>query len=396
MAQEKITNRWRGVAALPVIPILGLASYWTIRLAVADQLFRANSLPALTRAVRLAPGNAQYFAWLAEYQEAEGFDPNPALATACRLNPFDSSVWIRRGLRAEFEGDYTQAEKFLLEAARIDKLLDPRATLANYYFRRNNSEQFWRWTREALAIGYGDLAPMFRLCWRMSDDPELIRSRAQPPPRPYLFFLLAENHLAAADPVARELAKSATPEDAAVLLDFIDRVLARGANTSSARNVWSALCIRSLIPLAPSASPLTNGDFRVAPSSRGFDWRVSQTPDISAVRINPRGLRIDLSGRQPEECELLAQFIPLTPGKTCRLRFSYRTSGAPIESGLQWRILDASSAPLSSDDGKQAELRFSTREASLARLALEYKRVAGTSRWEGSVTLHDIELECAP
>jgi hypothetical protein len=86
----------------------------------------------------------------------------------------------------------------------------------------------------------------------------------------------------------------------------------------------------------------------------------------------------------------------LTPGKTCRLRFSYRTSGAPIESGLQWRILDASSAPLSSDDGKQAELRFSTREASLARLALEYKRVAGTSRWEGSVTLHDIELECAP
>jgi len=201
-ARESPKNHLRRLAAVSAITVLTLASYWTIRLAIADQLFRAKSLHALERAVHLAPANAQYLAWLAEYQEAEGIDPDEALAAASRLNPSDSSVLIRRGLRAEFRGDFAAAEKFLLEAARVDKLFDPRATLANFCFRRNNPQPFWHWTREALAIGYGDLTPLFRLCWRMSGDAEEIRTRALPPVPSvlgaYLSFLLAENRLDAA------------------------------------------------------------------------------------------------------------------------------------------------------------------------------------------------------
>jgi hypothetical protein len=93
---------------------------------------------------------------------------------------------------------------------------------------------------------------------------------------------------------------------------------------------------------------------------------------------------------------LLAQFIPLSPGKKCRLGFSYQTSGFPAESGLQWRILGAASPFLSSDDWQQRELTFSTGDATLARMSLVYSRVVGTSRLEGSITLRDIELECTP
>src|SRR5438874_1728361 len=152
----------RRLAALASIAVLSLATYWTIRLALADRLFHAGSADALARAIRLAPGNAQYFAWLAEYREAEGLDPDPALATAARLNRMDSSVIIRRGLRAEFRNDFAGAESFLLEAAAVDKLFDPRAALANFYFRRNRPEPFWRWAREAFAISYGDLTSLFR------------------------------------------------------------------------------------------------------------------------------------------------------------------------------------------------------------------------------------------
>ena len=362
--------------------VLALASYWTIRLAVAEQLFRANSLVAAVRSTQLDPNNARYFTALAEYQETEGLDPKPALAAASRLNPLDSSVWIRRGLRAEFEGDFGQAENFLLEAARVDKLFDPRATLANYYFRRNNPEAFWRWTREALAIHYGDLTSLFRLCWRMSDDPELIRSRALPPAREYLRFLLDENRLDAAEPVAHQLARAATTDDAAVLLDFVDRCLATRAHISSAVTVWNAVPDQKIV--------------LDRPTSRGFDWRVSQEPEISAAPASPRGLRIDLSGKEPEQCELLARFVPLSPGTKCRLSFSYQTSGFPAESGLQWRILGAASPFLSSDDWQLRELTFSTGDATLARLALVYSRVVGTSRLEGWIALRDIELECAP
>jgi hypothetical protein len=404
--QEKIwqigKSPWRHVAAVLIIFVLTIASYWTLRLALADQLSRTNSLEALARATHLAPGNSQYFILLTEYQQEAGIDPEPALVAASRLNPLDSSVWIRRGLRAEFEGDYARAEQFLLEAARVDKLFDPRATLANYYFRRNNSAQFWRWVREALAINYGDLTSLFRLCWRMSSDPEIIRSRALPADRrtnrSYLYFLLAENRLDAAEPIALQLASAATSEDAGVLLDFIDRSLAPPTHISSIVTAWNSLCTRNVLPFSPIALDrvITNGDFRVALTSRGFDWRVPPGPDISAVRVSPRELRIDLSGKQPEQSELLIQFVPVLTAKSCRFRFSYKTSGAPAESGLQWRILAAASPPLSGDDWKPSELTFSTRDNKLARLVLGYSRASGTSRWEGAITLRDVELECTP
>jgi len=52
-------------------------------------------------------------------------------------------------------------------------------------------------------MGYDDLSPLFRLCWSVSNDWELIRSKAIPPQRSvlgkYLAFLTREDHLEAAE-----------------------------------------------------------------------------------------------------------------------------------------------------------------------------------------------------
>lgn len=418
MQEKNRENFWpltaRLLATVPVAAVLILASCWAIRLALADYRFRASSLRPAAEAVRLDPNNARYWAALAEYQAGEGLDPNPALERAARLNPLDSSVWMHRGLRAEFERDYARAEEYLLEAARVDKLFDPRSTLMNYYFRRNQPEPFWRWAREAFDISYGDLTPLFRLCWRMSDDAELIRTRAlgysRDVLRAYLGFLLVERRLEAAEPVARQLAPNAAASDGPVLLDFLDTWLERRpidrGRLNSALAVWNSLCIRNVLPLSPLEpleNPLTNGDFRRPLTARGFDWRAPQNPDISATRVTPRGLRIDLSGKQPERCELLAQYLPLSSGKPCRFRFEYQTSPLPPESGLRWRLRDASfgrdllvSGHLSSPDWKRIELAVSAQDAALGRLALEYSRVPGTSRPEGWIALRDLEIRCAP
>src|ERR1700724_3436649 len=114
---------------------LALALYWSCRLALADWLFRANTSASVARATALDPENASYHAWLAEIQEHDGRDPPTELETAARLNPSDSAVRIRLRLRAESQRDFARAEKYLLEAAQIDKLFAPRWTLANYYIR---------------------------------------------------------------------------------------------------------------------------------------------------------------------------------------------------------------------------------------------------------------------
>ena len=43
-----------------------------------------------------------------------------------QLEPSDSAVRIRLGLRAESQHDFTRAERYLLEAAQIDKLFSAR------------------------------------------------------------------------------------------------------------------------------------------------------------------------------------------------------------------------------------------------------------------------------
>jgi len=385
----------RGLA----VTALGVASYWSIRLAYADMLFRENTAASVERAVELDAANARYRAWLAEIQEYEGRDPSAALETASILNPSDSAIWIRRGLRAESRSDFANAEEFLLHGAAIDKLYAPRWALANYYARRGDLERFWPWVRSALEIGYDDLTSVFRLCWSLSSDAELIRSQAIPPQssvlRKYLAFLTREDHLDAAVPVARSILSQAGPTDTPVLLDYCDRLIEK-KQTSSALGIWNALSQRRLIPFTPLDPVLglaiTNGAFQSELLQRGFDWRLSAEPEISAARSSsPPALRFRLSGKQPEHCELLSQFIPLAHG-TYRLGFEYKTS-LGSRSGLRLIVGDlARSSELNGAEWEQAQVIFRSDRPSLARLRLVYERESGAARAEGEIWLRNATI----
>jgi hypothetical protein len=319
------------------------------------------------------------------------------LERAAELNPRDSAVRIRLGLVAEQRGDFARAERDLLEAARIDRQFDPRAALANFYFRRNAAGPFWRWARESFAMGYGDLAPLYQLCWRLTDDPATVRA-ALPNDHvilgSYLGFLLAEDRLDAAAHVGREFASQGTAADRDLLLATVDRLLDQ--RNASALAIWNSLCGRLLecTPLDPDRGvSLTNPAFRVQLVQRGFDWRVSRDSEITAAReTSPPSLRISLSGHQPESCELLSQMVPLAANRRYRLRAHYRTAGLNAESGLRWRILSAELPLRASGDWTSADLFFTSNAATIARLALVYQRPTGSTRAEGSIALREIEL----
>jgi hypothetical protein len=392
----------RGFGGLALV-LFGMAAWCCVRSGYADWLYRRNAMDDVVRAVRLAPGNATYAAWLAQLEEHDGRDPAPLLDLAVQLNPRDSALWIRRGLNAEWRGDAAGAERDLLQAARVDHTFDPRWALANYYFRRHDADRFWQWIRGALEMSYGDRRPIFRLCWAMSQDARVIRAGLPDDPailRPYLDFLRMEDHLDAALPVARELMANADTPAAPVLLAYCDKLLdvAQGA---SALEVWNALCRRRLIPYPPldpeRSLSLTNGNFAYVPMMRGFDWRVMNTPAVAATRTeSPPVFKFSLSGQQPEQCELIAQFVPLAPSRRYRLSFSYRTLDIPPDGGLRWTIAGAASPALSAEDWRTESMQFTSAGAAVARLALNYRRMPGTVRAEGSVWLRDLKLEPAP
>ncbi|MCC7175923.1 MAG: hypothetical protein IT159_12070 [Bryobacterales bacterium] len=392
----------RAAAAAAVIAWLGVGLYWTLRLGVADRLYHLGTPTAVERARRLAPSNAAYFASASAGREA--------LYEAVSRNPRLSSAWIDLGLLAETEGNPREAERCLLEAARVDASYKPRWSLANFYFRRGENGKFWLWGRLAADMAYYTQTPLFRLYWQVTQEPEVILERGIPPRgnvlAQYLHFLLTENRPAAAEQAAQRLIPGSTTADLPVLLLYCDRSIAAG-RVDAALAAWNALCGRGLLPyhaLDPQRGlSITNGDFGAPPLGSAFDWRLHRIEGIAATRLDPpNGLRLVFTGRQPEHCTLLEQTAPVEAGAPYRMSYKWRGDTLPKADGLRWAVTEPgtgrelAAGALVGGDGvwQDGVLGFSAPVAGGAvRLALEYHRAPGTTRIEGSLWVREVSMD---
>jgi len=401
--------------------LLGWEASYSVKLAVADRAAETSTKEGFRRASHLLPSNSFYHFALSEYE----IDPNDdaeeglrELESALTLNPGEIRAWIDLGLRAESAGDYAKAEKSYLTAARIDRQFGPRWILANYYFRTREPEKFWRWAYASAEMADGDLTPLFELCWHVTDDATTILTRAIPDKaniqREYLGFLLRENRLNAAEPVSERLLASPSGEDVETLLTYEDRLLADSAtarNLPTALKIWNSLANHGLIPYQPlwprQGLSMTNGDFVFSPISQGFDWRLCNPPGVYTLWDKSHSqLVMTFTGKEPENLEILYQFLPLLPAHSYLIKFSYRTRNVAAKSGLVCRIYDGASGvssdlpavQLSSEDWKQEAISFTTSPTSgLARLVLSYQRELGAVRLgllgQASISLQHFSLE---
>lgn len=379
-----------------------LAAYWSARLAFAALLYDRETPRDTQRAAALAPGNARYT--LASAQLAED-RAETLLHSVLRSHPGDSEALIALALRAEMRGDFASAQRGLLQASRSDRGYNPRWTLANYYFRRQDAPNFWKWARAAADMAY-EPTPLFRLLWNYTGDDAEILHRAIPDQpallRQYLYFLISSPHWDAATSTAARILERPQPEDTPALMAWCDRLLT-ASRGPDALALWNALVRRNLIgyaPLDPARGPLDPA-FEYPPTGAGFDWRLAPAPGIEPSLDRP-GLRLNFTGDQPEACEPLWQYTVLQPAAHYRLTFQYATTAIPPNSGLRWRILDLTAQPaviaqseiLSHQDWTQATLLFPTPPAlRLARIELSYRRATGTVRIAGSISLRSLTLE---
>src|SRR5271156_4591234 len=131
-----------------------VAIWWSYRIARADYLFRQDTPEGLQAAIAIVPDQAKFYTRLAL------LEPNRAetlLDQAVSINRHNSQAAIDLGLLREQRGDYAGAEKLLLAAFDVDKTYLTRWTLANFYYRRDNLPQFWRWARKAAEMPAWDI-----------------------------------------------------------------------------------------------------------------------------------------------------------------------------------------------------------------------------------------------
>jgi tetratricopeptide (TPR) repeat protein len=360
--------------------------------------------------VAITPESAEYHFRLWEAQTDGSAKSLAELDRALALNPRYTAAWIARGLEAEAAGDRKKAEASLLQAAEVDRLYLPRWTLVNFYLRAGDLPQFWKWARRAAGMAY-DPAALFQLCWRASGDAREILQRAIPDTpalrEAYLDFLMRTNRLEAAGPVAVELSQRAGAPQLDLLLRYCDALLA-GRRVNPAVQVWNALAARRIIPnnaLDPTTgASLTNGDLAAAPLLRGFDWRPAHVEGAAlSFNTDSREMSLSLSGRQPESCDFVEQYLPVLPNAKYHFRYRYRTRDLAAETGLVWSLVDGrtvadlgAGAVRASDGWNEQTIEFYAGSGSdLLRVLLRYRRPPGSMRAEGSVVFTRFTLERA-
>ena len=390
------------------VVFLGFAALQAARMALADGLYQKNTLESVRAAVRLDPANASYHSLLSEHQSSAGLDSLAPLRAAAQLSPHEARYLNLLGFRAEVEQDYPAAERALLRTATMDTGFRPRWALMNFYFRRKNDAQFWLWARRSLARSYGDLTPVFRLCWAQTDsgstieyalpDDAGIRLR-------YLQYLNAEQPPTEADHIAHQVAEEITDRTG---LDAVLAYCSRAAlhNPPAAVSVWNILCARRLLPHTPldtkTGPVLNNGTFASELDGKGFNWRLRGFGGVTVNSGPQTGLILRLDGSQPEIFDLLEQPVPLDPGRSYRLTFTYRIAPETVSSGLYWRLdgtdasLIAASGELNGGESREQSLVFASGPHRLGVLRLGFRRKAGTVRWSGTATISQVAIVPLP
>jgi hypothetical protein len=390
-----------------LIAALIAACGYAVILARAGYLFHEDTAKSVPAAVALVPYNSEYVARLAAWQPAQRV---ALLHRAVALDPCDYQSWIQLGLISELqEQNIAQAERDYRKAAQVNHMFLPKWTLMNFYFRRQNQSEFFRWAKETLAITPYSSDPVFAQMWLMTQHAPAIAAAIPDRARilvQYAWFLSNNRQFPAIPPIVNRLVATAGNSDPHAwgrddLVAAIEDRLLASADVNGALQVWASMqrggWLHESIP--SPAHPITNGDFAAPLYPHGFDWQIDSTPGATVDNFpDEKALRITLSGDQPESCLLLRQYIPLDPGRSYHLQWSATAGQIEDPRGLTWHVRPVgieSHNDLSSGDIVGAANSWDFRSparVNLCLLTLEYARPLGTVRARGSVSLRSVSL----
>jgi len=380
-------------------------------LARASHLFALDTPSALHAAVQLVPYKSEYVARLAAWDRDNRI---PLLKRAVELNPFDYESLIQLGLFSEInENDPKAAEAYYLKAAAVNHMQEPKWTLSNFYFRRQDASEFFRWANETLKISPFDGSNVFTQMWLMSQDAQ--RLSAVVPDRPrsliqYTWFLSNTQQYKSIPPIVQRLVRVVGKDDPRawgrddLIASSLDKVLATG-DLYTGLQFWTTLRDgRWIDQSVPDANhPLTNGNFRQRFYRHGFDWLPFESDGIHIDQfVDEPSIDINLSGDQPENCTLLRQYIAAEGGFLYKLQWKAEAQTIPAGMGIAWHLRPASGnadAEVASGDllaSSQAWEFVAPPNVGGFVLTLESHRPSGKVRPAGHITLRSVSMDREP
>ena len=404
-------RRWQFAAGLAILACVYLFLTGT---EFAASVFASRpDLPALERAVRLSPGNADYRHRLGRYFAFVAADPQSAiesLRSAVALNPHDARYWFDLAAAYQVTGDIDG------QRAALDRALQAEPTApgvaweaANFFLIDGDIDRALREFRVVIEndISLADAA--LRACWRVRPDTDALLRDVVPARTDslisFLSLLSSKQETEGAIKTWGRLAQLHVKFQNRYLYEYV-RYLIAVRRPDAAMSAWEqtadTLGLSAYLPTEDNL--VVNGDFSLDILNGGFDWtyvnRTGVRPllDPSDFRQGHRSLSLTFEGPGISDAGI-QQLIPVRGATTYNFSAYYKSADFEGAGGPQIVLRDAyTGAPLYASDPlndadfwKEVHSKITT-PGSTTLLVLAIERFPSGSPIRGKLWLDDFEL----
>jgi tetratricopeptide (TPR) repeat protein len=337
--------------------LLGLwLCLFSVRAAIARYCSEGDSQKRLESAVRLEPGNSNYWYILGRYQQYNLEDPDAAQAEASYrnaivLNPVDTDAWLDLGTAYELDGKMQEAREAYLQAKKsYPTSADVSWRYGNFLLREGEQAQAYAELRRAIEADPRRAAAAFSRAYRSNPNIDELLGQLLPPiPGVYVDVIweaLSDKQLAVAKTVWARLI-SLHPRLAIRDVDhFVSELLSAG-EFPEARRAWDqGTATMNLPPLLQlKSSVVWDPSFETDLSGHAFGWHYS--PIVQGVSVGldkveklsgNQSLRLSFDGKHDPNLEAACTLAVVQPSTTYRFSGWIKTKAITGDQGIAFRL----------------------------------------------------------
>jgi tetratricopeptide (TPR) repeat protein len=337
-------------------------SFFGIRAAIARAYSEGDTAKELESAVRLEPGNADYWYVLGRYQQYNLEDPDAAKAEesyrkAIAFNPVDTDAWLDLGTAYELDGKTEEAREAYQHAKKsYATSADVSWRYGNFLLREGEQPEAYAELRSAIEADPQRAAAAFSRAYRSNPNiDELLKQLLPQKESVYVDVIweaLSAKQLAVAKIVWAQLVTLHPHLQIRDIDRFVSELLGAGEFTQ-ARQAWDqGVSTMNLPPLyQPKGSVVWDPSFETDINGSTFSWRyppiaqgVTMDLDKEEKLSGKQSLRLSFDGKHDPNLEAACTLVIVQPLTSYRLSGWVKTKQLTSDQGIGFRLTSADDA----------------------------------------------------
>ena len=346
----------RGLLVIGSLILALWVSFFGVRSGIAGLEADGKSLSDLQLAVRLEPGNPEYWYRLGHYQQFNLEQPDAVAAVAAyqkavALSPGYTQVWLDLGTAYEIDGNTSAAQDAFLRAKKTyPASADVAWRYGNFLLRQGNLPDAFAELKLALIADPRRAGAVFSRAYRVDPDIDSIVNDLLPPlPAVYVDAIteaVGSQQLAVAQTMWMRLMKLNPRLQLWQFEKFVGALEAH-RDYEAARQVWDqGTSTMNLPPLIqPRDSVLWDPSFESGLSNVAFAWfyrslveGVHTDIDTSEKLSGKQSLRVTFDGKHNPGADLACATGVVTPGTRYLFSGWVKTRNITGDQGIRFHL----------------------------------------------------------